>query len=312
MVDANTFTEREGVIHVALQVNRARCIWRETVSIDVGIDGQIEYVNDKGQATGLMVFVQVKSGASYFKGASATSVPFYPLEKHKLYWERSPLPVVLILHNESSGETYWIDARDALRRGSSMIEVPKTSIFDEKSVREVLASSGPLPEQPMTMSSLATAMIANCSPSADLPLDYMDLFLHGLMNLANSVYFGMDLVYDVAHTKLAYGGSDRGFGLGATEFDFIRDYVLFLTAQDLARVDLDEFNREWNQGLVGSFMAPLTIRGRAFCGFLSEIDESHGIRAVQDKAFHGIEPFEAVRRVPVVEQLKTNLTPSSE
>lgn len=312
LVDDKTFTEREGVIHVALQVNRARCIWRETMSLDVGIDGQIEYVNALGQATGLMVFVQVKSGASYFKDASATSVRYYPQDKHKRYWERSPLPVILVLHNEASGETYWADARDALRSGKTAIEVPRVNVFDEKSVRTVLSSNGPLPEQPMTMSVLAKAMIANRSPSAGLPLDFMDLFLHGLINLANSVYFGMDLVYDVAHVKLACGKSEVGFGLGAQEFDFVRDYVLFLTEQNLARVDFDDFNREWDRGLVGRFMAPLTIRGRAFCSFLSGLDESEGIHAVQDKAFHGIETFEAARRVPVVEQLKTTLDQSTE
>lgn len=307
LVNDAAFTEREGVIHVAMEVNRARCVWRETVSLDVGIDGQIEYVNELGQATGRMVFVQVKSGASYFEGATSTQVPYHPREKHKNYWERSALPVILILHNEATRETYWVDARDALRKGESPIKVPKGNVFQARSLRSVLSSVGPLPEVPLPMSSLANATIGRKSPSSSLPLDFLDLFLHGLMNLGNSVYFGMDLVTDLARAMLVYRESQLGLALGGPEYDFLRDYVLFLIAQDLARVDFDEFNREWDRGLVGRFMAPLSLRGREFCRFLSESDESQGIRAVQDKAFRGIEPFEFDRRVPVVDQLKARL-----
>jgi len=306
-VGSRTFTEREGIIHVASEVNRARCVWRETPSVDVGIDGQIEYVNDEGQATGRMVFVQVKSGASYFEGASSESVPYYPSVKHKNYWERSPLPVILVLHNQSTGETFWVDARNALRRGDEIIRVPKSNNFNSASVRDVLSTNEPLPRKPIPMSVLAHAAVARKSPSAGLPIDFLDLFLHGLMNLGNSVYFGMDLVTDVARAKLDYAHSDFGLGLGGPEYDFVRDYVLFLAEQDLARVDFDEFNRDWDRGLVGRFMAPLTIRGRSLTAFLSALDDSEGIRAVQDKAFTGIEMFESLRRVPVVECLKVSL-----
>lgn len=311
VVGDQTFIEREGVLHVSTEVNRARCVWRETLSVDVGIDGQIEYVNSDGQATGRMVFVQVKSGASYFNGATASSVPYYPAEKHKSYWERSPLPVILILHNELSGETYWVDARNSLRRGSTVIDVPKHQVFDANAVRNVLGSGDPLPDEPMTMAVLAQEMLARNSPSASMPVDFFDLFLHGLMNLGNSVYFGMDLVTDVANAKLDYRESPLGLGMGPLEYDFVQDYVFFLAAQDLARVDFDEFNRAWDEGVVGRFMAPLTLRGRRFAGRMSEMDESKEIRAVQDKAFHGIEPFEPIRRVPVVELLKAKISNSS-
>ena len=307
LVGNQTFTEREGVIHVAREVNRARCVWRETPSVDVGIDGQIEYVDDEGRATSRMVFVQVKSGVSYFKNATSDSVPYYPAVKHKTYWERAPLPVILVLHNESAAETFWVDARDALRRGQDVIQVPKVNVFDVNSVRRVLSTNEPLPGEPMPMSSLAQITMARKSPSAGLPIDFLDLFLHGLINLGRSVYFGMDLVSDLALAKLAYTNSEFGLGLGALEYDFIRAYVLFLAEQDLARVDFDEFNREWDSGLVGRFMAPLTIRGRSFTAFLSAMDDSDGIRAVQDKAFRGIEGLECLRRVPVVEKLKAGL-----
>lgn len=304
-VGNQSFVEREGVIHVSKQVNDARCIWRETHSTDVGIDGQIEYVNGRGQATGHMVFVQIKSGDSYFTNSSNSSVTYYPSEKHKSYWERSPLPVILIIHNEANRETIWVDARAALRSGLPNIQVPRTNIFDQVGVLNALSSAGSLPEEPMTMASLAVATIAHNSPSSDLPIDYLDLFLHGLMNFCNTVYFSIDLVTSLAESKLEYIGSEFDIGLGWQEYEFLREYVLFLTAQDLVRVDQDQFNREWDNQVVPIFMAPVTLRGKAFCQYLTNIDNSQGIRAVQDKTFRGIATSEIVRRVPVIEQLKT-------
>ena len=58
---------------------------------DVGIDGQIEYVDKDGYATGRIIAVQIKSGKSFLKERGASWV-FYPEKKHKFYWERFPLP----------------------------------------------------------------------------------------------------------------------------------------------------------------------------------------------------------------------------
>jgi Domain of unknown function (DUF4365) len=55
-------TERLGVNAVAEAIARLGLIWRETPMADVGIDGQIEYVNKEGYATGRMIAVQIKSG----------------------------------------------------------------------------------------------------------------------------------------------------------------------------------------------------------------------------------------------------------
>lgn len=48
-------------------------VWRETPSTDVGVDGQIEFVNERGEATGQIVAVQVKSGPSYLREGANNS-----------------------------------------------------------------------------------------------------------------------------------------------------------------------------------------------------------------------------------------------
>jgi hypothetical protein len=82
---ANLQLERAGILAVATELNRLGLIWRETPMADVGIDGQIEFVSDTGEATGRLVAAQVKSGPSYFNHGSDEAWRFYPQEKHRFY-----------------------------------------------------------------------------------------------------------------------------------------------------------------------------------------------------------------------------------
>src|SRR4051812_9521326 len=79
--------ERTGILAVARELNRLELIWRETPMSDVGIDGQIEFVDDAGNATGRLVAVQIKCGTSYFHD-HGDEWHFYPDPKHRFYWER--------------------------------------------------------------------------------------------------------------------------------------------------------------------------------------------------------------------------------
>jgi len=137
--------EREGILAVASEINRLGLIWRETEEADVGIDGQIELVDSKGRATGQLVAVQVKSGTSYFHD-SGEEWRYYPAEKHRLYWERFPLPVLVVLHSPLNGKSYWADARLALRspgRSSlKYISIPKNQRLQDATPEELFASVG--------------------------------------------------------------------------------------------------------------------------------------------------------------------------
>lgn len=336
------FTERDGVNEVARLVNRARCLWRETTMHDVGIDGQIEYVHTN-EATGRIVLVQIKTGVSYFNTQIGGAYRYYPEAKHVSYWESAPLPVILILRSPVTDATYWVDARDSLRSGHAYIDVPSVNRFDESGVLHALERSGPLPTERVDMTDLFADMVHSRSPSASLPIDFADLFIHGLTDLADSLFFDIGLVTDVARTKQALCNPDLGIGMGSPEYAHLFRFVSYIIAHDLARVDYDYFLRHWDRlEMLGRFLAPLTARGRELVQHISDlesewreaamtIDESlvlsseeysavlnawrindldpmfvlaPGIRVVQDKAFQGIYPFEIARRVPVVEAFK--------
>jgi hypothetical protein len=342
IVPDETFAERDGVNEVARLVNKARCLWRETTMHDVGIDGQIEYVHGN-EATGRIVLVQIKAGRSYFKTPIKGAFRHYPDVKHIRYWESAPLPVILILRNPDTGLTCWVDARDSLRSGHRYIDVPSDSIFDETGVLHALQRLGPLPTERMDIAELFADMVQSKSPSPDLPIDFSDMFIHGLTDLADSLFFDIGLVMDVAETKRAISDTGQGIGLGPTEYDHLFRFVSYLVAHDLARVDYDHFIRRWDRlEMLGRFLAPLTARGRELVQHISGLDSDWrenglsiddslvldaehylalinlwrlnglqsgfvhdpGTRVIQDKAFQGIYPFETARRVPVVEAFK--------
>jgi hypothetical protein len=83
-------------------------------------------------------------------------------------------------------------------------------------------------------------MVRRASGDAGLPITYFDLFVHGLVNIGRSLYYGMALVTDVAEIKLDLAHSEFGLGMGGEEHDFLWSYVCFLVEQHLADVNMSD------------------------------------------------------------------------
>jgi Domain of unknown function (DUF4365) len=275
-VDENAFTERRGIIAVESATTDARCIWRETRMRDVGIDGQIEYVDPQGRATGRIVAVQVKSGSSYFERSTREHVPYTPPNRHRNYWREFPLPVILVLHDPGTAVTCWVDARAALRGGEKTVHVPKRQLLDSNGVLEALGADGPLPQAPLHARAVVKLMIAEREPLSHCDLTFFDLFVQGLTDHPMwSVYFSMDLYVGVAQMKQALLETEfGGLSIGSESFAFIDRYVSFLIAQDLARIDFDSFRRMADHAqMVGRILAPLTRRGLDLVEYVDAFDE---------------------------------------
>lgn len=273
-IPSNLQQERAGILAVATQLNRLGLIWRETPMADVGIDGQIEFVDGDGHPTGRVVAAQVKSGDSYFTGSSADGWPFYPDARHREYWERFPLPVLLFLHSAVEG-TYWVDARQALRSPErarlKRIEVPRGLSLEAATREQFFASVGASARPFLPAEELLVAMASAHSPGRGLPVSYLDLFANGLTNVTRSVYYGMDLVMEVAETLLNESADDSMLGIGEREHDFLFGYVQFLVEQQIADVDISDCLIDWlDRGMHPTFIAPLTSRGRRLVGLIRE------------------------------------------
>lgn len=73
-------------------------IFRETPNSDTGIEGYIEEVNDYQEATGRLLAIQIKSGASYLHEHDECFV-FYADEPHITYWKLYSIPVISCVYN---------------------------------------------------------------------------------------------------------------------------------------------------------------------------------------------------------------------
>ena len=316
--------ERFGVNAVAEAVARMGLIWRETASADVGIDGQIEYVGPDG-ATGQIIAVQVKSGPSFLKEKDGNWV-FYPDEKHRFYWERFPLPVLVVLHDPESGISYWEDVRRHFRTPGAKqagILVAKTNVLQKAQPNELFQNYAVSGEPFLELNDVLTRIIQTKSNNASFPLSFFDLFCNGLTNICRSIYFGMDVVVTLAEEKLATHDSPCGLGVGDAEYEFMFDFVKFLVQQHLADVDFSQCLIDWHDHqMMPTFMAPLTSRGRELVERIGNlqtelekkgaINKSEGIRAAQEDSVQMVFAPSHISRIALIDDISTSFTLGSE
>jgi Domain of unknown function (DUF4365) len=269
----NEFAAWDGIIKVERMVRAARCVWRPTPLLDVGIDGQIEYIAADGEATGRLVAVQVKSGPSYFRRETDGRILHQVSERHTGYWESFPLPVILVLHDEARDLTIWADARTSLRKGENPVEVAPSEVFDADGVLRALSIDGPLPQARANPREIVREMSLVRFEDQGLSMSFLDLFSHGLTTLARNLYFSMDLFLEVGQATASVEGQVGGWGFGPRAFDFIDRYVAFLVARNLARVDFDAWRTIATElQMTDQFVVPLTSAGRDVVGEIARLN----------------------------------------
>jgi hypothetical protein len=107
VMDRYSATERIGVNAVErIVVSELGWIFREQPIVDMGIDAQIELV-ENGIPTGKLVALQIKSGASHFRNGPE-AYTYYGDLTHLEYWLDHALPVVLIAYLPEFDETLWV------------------------------------------------------------------------------------------------------------------------------------------------------------------------------------------------------------
>lgn len=107
---------------------KAGQIHRGITNSDWGIDGEIEFRNDKGEASGQRVYLQLKSGDSYLYKRKKDGKEIFTIKKKRQaeYWvsQAAEYPVMLVIRN-SEGEIRWMNVTDYLKRkgpGTKQVE----------------------------------------------------------------------------------------------------------------------------------------------------------------------------------------------
>ncbi|HMX30226.1 MAG TPA: DUF4365 domain-containing protein, partial [Blastocatellia bacterium] len=113
-------------------------IYRGYTNSDHGIDGEIEFKNDQGQATGQRLYLQLKSGDSYLTTRKRDGAEVFQIknERWAQYWQSQAYPVLLVIRT-SDGEIRWMDVSEYLRRAQQPVKqiVFSGERFDVMSVR---------------------------------------------------------------------------------------------------------------------------------------------------------------------------------
>lgn len=267
---SENWQERIGVHRVALRLTELGLIFREISNTDIGIDGQVEYVNNAGEATGKMVALQIKSGDSYLNDSTTdiNNWTLYPNEKHKHYWEKFPIPVILLVYSPNNDKIYFIDVRYHLKvNGMGNIKIPKTNILNSTTKNKLFETIGDFDNPLLDIEGVFNAMISTRCKSPLFTLSFLDLYLQGLTNMCRQLYFDMSIAMDIIECRSPYVVGSHN------EYKFLYNYAKFIVSQNIAEVDFGDCLIEWNEKkLVPRFLAPLTFRGKSLLDYISNVE----------------------------------------
>jgi len=136
----NESKDRALVGDVISTVALAGQLSREFNVSDHGIDMEIEFKSNTGEATGQKLYLQLKSGDSYLRKRKGDGSEIFTIkdERHARYWMAQAFPVLLVVRN-SEGEVRWMEVRDWLKRASDNGKKPVKQIVYEGERLDVMS-----------------------------------------------------------------------------------------------------------------------------------------------------------------------------
>ncbi|MGA8220344.1 MAG: TIR domain-containing protein [Candidatus Acidiferrales bacterium] len=130
----NESRELLAVHHTGFIVAEAGQIYRGYTNSDHGIDGEIEFKDDKGRASGMRLYLQLKSGDSYLRKRRSDGAEIFQIKNQRWadYWQRQAYTVMLVIRT-SDGEIRWMDVSTYLKdHGSGGKTVKQISFSGER------------------------------------------------------------------------------------------------------------------------------------------------------------------------------------
>lgn len=115
-------------------------IFRRQETIDLGIDAQIEFLQEDRKGTGRLLAIQIKCGLSFFNEKNDEGFIYRGELKHYNYWINHSLPVLLIICHPITREVYWVHvtrANTKILSKSWKIIIPFNNRLDSKSKNQL-------------------------------------------------------------------------------------------------------------------------------------------------------------------------------
>lgn len=110
--------------HTKLITEEAGQIYYRYTGSDHGIDGEIEFKNDRGEASGKRLYLQLKSGDSYSYERKKDGKEIFKIKNESWaeYWQSKIYPVMLVIRT-SDNEIRWMDVSKYLKEKSKIGKV---------------------------------------------------------------------------------------------------------------------------------------------------------------------------------------------
>jgi WD40 repeat protein/uncharacterized protein YbaR (Trm112 family) len=88
--------------HMMAITGEANQIFRPVTMFDYGIDGELEFKDNDGKASGKKIYIQLKSGSSYLRSRKSDGNEIYDVKnkRHLKYWENQPVDVYLVIRQQ--------------------------------------------------------------------------------------------------------------------------------------------------------------------------------------------------------------------
>ena len=126
--------DREQILlgHAFAIAGEAGQIFRPTSYADVGIDGEIEFRDYQGNASGERVYLQLKSGDSYLRERQHDRTEIFDIKKPRWaeYWIQQKYPVMLVIRT-SDKQIRWFNATKYLQEKKAAGDWPIRQIVFE-------------------------------------------------------------------------------------------------------------------------------------------------------------------------------------
>lgn len=109
--------------HAFAIAGEAGQIFRPTPNSDWGIDGEIEFKDNNGNASGRRVYLQLKSGDSYLETRKDGREVFkIKKPRHAEYWQSHEYPVMLVIRT-SDGGIRWMNVTEYLKKQGQAVKL---------------------------------------------------------------------------------------------------------------------------------------------------------------------------------------------
>jgi WD40 repeat protein len=116
--------------HAFAIAGEAGQIFRPTPNSDWGLDGEIEFKDYQGNASGKRVYLQLKSGDSYLSKRKKDGAEVFQIKnpRHADYWQQQAYPVMLVVR-ASDGAIRWMDVSAYLKEQSQGKKKPVKQVL---------------------------------------------------------------------------------------------------------------------------------------------------------------------------------------